>query len=155
GALTWGVGSLGPRSVESLMLDVSNAATTNATVESIATLVGQTVGALYQQTFGQLAASEQPEMGFLLAGYSPANAFAEEWQVVLPTAVTPIRNRPDQANGVSWRGIWFPFQRLYYGADPRMAPALKQALTNAGIDLAVAGPLVDQILGRSEMPVYY
>lgn len=155
GVLTWGVGSLGPRSVESLMLDVSRATSSNASVKEIAGLVRETVGALYQQTFGQLPGTEQPEMGFIIAGYSAGNPFAEEWQVVLPNAADPVKNRPDEQNGCSWRGIWIPFYRLYFGTDPRMADKLKADLKGAGIDAAVASPVVDQTLASMAMPVYY
>src|SRR5256885_3979704 len=70
GVLTWGVGALGPRSVENLVLDVSRQTPDAATVEQIAGLVRQTVDPLYQQTFGTLPQDQQPEMGFIVAGYT-------------------------------------------------------------------------------------
>ncbi len=153
GVLTWGVGSLGPRSVESLMLDVSNATPPGASVQEAAVLIGQTIGTLYQQTFGQLAAADQPEMGFIVAGYSAGSPFAEEWQVVFPNAIAPVKNRADDQSGCSWRGIWVPFYRLYFGFDPRAD--LKAALATAGIDPMVANPVIDQLLGSLSLPIYY
>jgi hypothetical protein len=155
GVLTWGVGSLGPRSVESFMLDVSRSAKAGGSVQDAANLIVQTVGMQYQQTFGQLAAADKPEMGFLIAGYSPKATFAEEWQVVFPNATVPTKIIEDPDNGSVWRGMWFPFTRLYNGMDPRMPGELKQALATAGVNSAVADPLVDQVLGSLPMPVYY
>ena len=155
GVLTWGAGNLGPRSIESFILEVGRSTPEAATVQSIGALVQQTVAPSYQHAFGALPPDQQPEVGFLIAGYSGAGPFAEEWEVRFPTAPAPVQVRQLEQTGAAWRGIWYPFQRIFFGADPRIPAALKTALGSAGIDVAVAGPLVDQVLANMVMPVYF
>jgi hypothetical protein len=52
---------------------------------------------------------------------------------LLPKATVPVRVRPDETVGASWRGVSLPFTRLYTGIDPRV----EQILVGLGVNQTV------------------
>ena len=103
----------------------------------------------YEQVFGTMAPDQKPGLGFLVAGYSKGEHLASEWEFALPQATEPVRVRPQDEIGTSWRGVAFPFTRLMFGVDPTLEQLLVQAgmppgevqrFKNASASLATAVP---------------
>jgi hypothetical protein len=144
GALTYGGGNIGNRSMESFVHEFSQSERMGGaapaagvplipegpkTVEAIATRLLAFLRNHYDHTFGSLPEPQRPVIGFFLAGYSPNEPLASEWEFILPQAQTPVRARPDALVGASWRGVGIPFSRLFFGVDPRT----EQMLAGLGV----------------------
>jgi len=136
GALTYGGGNIGNRSMESFVHEFSQAERQRAedekTVEAITTRLLNFLRDYYHRGFGNLPEPQRPVIGFYVAGYSPNQPLASEWEFVLPHAQAPARARDDQLVGASWRGVGVPFTRLFFGVDPRV----DQILTGLGMNQA-------------------
>ena len=140
GALTYGGGNIGNRSMESFVHEFSQLerqdAASEKTVQAIAQRLMLFLRGHYDPAFGSLPEPQRPVIGFFLAGYSPNpnqnQPLASEWEFLLPQTPAPVRAREDQQYGASWRGVSVPFTRLYFGLDPRY----EQMLTGLGVSQA-------------------
>lgn len=156
GTMSHGIGNIGPRSIENLVLEFSRRLDELVaqpwTVEAVARGLYGFIRGIYDEAFQGLT-NEQRErelvLGFFLSGYSPKAVFAQEWEFVLPRATDVHRVRQDEAFGSSWRGITLPFERLYNGFDRRIVDALREA--------GVAGEVIQRTLSieRWRMPIAY
>ena len=123
GVMTYGLGNIGQRSIEGLVLDFSRNAGPG-TVEEIASGLFAHVTEHYAQVLGDVPAENQPLIGFYIAGYSSDVApFPEEFEFVLPRDDAPFPARGAEEFGAGWRGVDAPFTRLYKGFDPYVLPA--------------------------------
>ena len=153
GVLTYGVGNIGRRSIESFVhefsrgeRDTANGSALNT--EELAQRFYVFMQAHYATAFGALPPEQQPAMGFIIAGLSEAHHLASEWEFVLPQHSAPQPVRPQDSVGAAWRGISSPFSRMMFGIDPLLEPQLAQAgMPAAQIDLVkrVAGGMATQI----------
>ena len=75
---------------------------------------------------------DRPEMGLLVAGYSADSPFAQEWEFLLPRDKKPKEVKAAEDSGAAWRGVNFPFIRLWSGFDPTIWVRLQEA----GVDEA-------------------
>ena len=125
GALTYGLGNIGQRSIEGVVLDFLS------TYGDGSTSVQDVSGALYDfvkfQYEGVFAGAEPDERKpalqlFVAPGYSEGQPFPEEFEFLLPRDDAPLAARPADVFGASWRGIDAPFTRLYKGFDPYVLP---------------------------------
>ncbi len=139
-AMTWGLGNIGPRTVENLILEFG-ASSGNRDVKDIAGALLSFLQPLYGQSFTGVSADKQPLMGFLVGGYSPPETLPEEWEFVLPWDNAVREVRPKEEFGASWRGIERPFSRLCNGFDPEMVNWLKSK--------GIPEPLLNTIFERS------
>jgi hypothetical protein len=134
GVLTYGGGNIGNRSMESFVHEFSQLE--RGLVDepkTVADVTGRLLAFLrnyYNAGFGNLPEPQRPAIGFFVAGYSPGEPLASEWEFVLPQAQAPSRAREDQMIGAAWRGVGVPFTRLFFGVDPR----LEQMLIGLGVN---------------------
>jgi len=134
GVLAYGIGNIGPRSVQSLLYEFSEQSgaltanligpVENMTVEDVASRLSRFIRTSYDNAFQSLKPEQKPVMGFYVAGYSPNQHFGSEWEFVLPRDQAARRSRPDAEFGAAWRGVSGPFFRLSFGFDPRIVDAL-------------------------------
>ncbi len=123
GVEVWGIGNFGERTIESLMLEFGPTCS-QTTVKGVADEFYAFIQPKYAALFGALSPPTQPTIGFFLAGYSDAQPLAEEWEFVLPKDAQPRAVRPNTVFGAAWRGIEFPFTRLFFGYDGRIREEL-------------------------------
>jgi hypothetical protein len=148
GAMTYGAGNIGERSIEGIVLDFRRSIDpAAASVEEVAQRLYEYVRPLYAEAFGPLPADQQPVLGFFVAGYSDGAQFAEEFEFALPHDAAPRAPRGPQAFGASWRGINSPFMRIYKGYDGRV----RDRLLERGLEEAA----VNELLTDLETPVIY
>lgn len=124
GVMTYGLGNIGQRSIEALMLEFSRKALgQRKKVDSIAK-------ALFDFVKGKYAAQgfpDPPPLGFYVAGYSPNSHFPSEWEFLLPQDKKPKRVQKAEEFGATWRGIEHPFTRLWKGFAFRIPNRLAEA----------------------------
>lgn len=145
GVMSYGLGNVGQRSIEGLMLDFGGRIGNRRRVEAVTQALFDFVSKQYKGVFRGV--SEPPPLGFYVAGYSPREPFPEEREFLLPVDCTPGAARAKNIFGASWRGIDFPFTRLWKGYDPRLAERLQQK----GMSVAE----IEQLTGDLEAPVVY
>jgi len=134
GIMSYGLGNIGARSIESLILEFSRDLETYAekpfTVEVVSRGLYGFIKGIYDNAFQEVPIEQRREhlkLGFFISGYSPNKFLAHEWEFELPLADDIKKVRPEDKFGSSWRGVPIPFSRLYNGFDPRIRNALKQA----------------------------
>lgn len=144
GVMTWGIGNLGARSVESLLRECGSILPEEHDVKSIGEALHEFFSSAYSEHFGD---ASEAIMGFYIAGYSPDAPLAEEWEFNLPRDEEIREVRPADAFGASWRGIALPFTRLYFGRDPRMLADLREK--------GVPEEVINEVSNRYKTPVSY
>ena len=124
GVFIYGAGNLGPRTVFSHILEYSKAnRNLETTVQGIAEGLVEHILPEYER-FADVS-EYKPVLGLYVAGYSPDSTLPEEWEIEFSSSTTPYRTRDIYSFGASWRGIPFPFSRLFEGYDPRLVQALE------------------------------
>lgn len=134
GVMSYGLGNIGTRSMESLILEFSRRLEElvgqDCSVEAVANGLNGYIRGIYDEAFQTVSIEEKRQrlrLGFFIGGYSTAEYLADEWEFELPD-VRPLREvRTSDKFGSSWRGIPVPFERLFNGFDPRIRPALQKA----------------------------
>jgi len=153
GVMSWGVGNIGPRSIEGLILDFSRDMekyiTDMKSVKNVAEGLLSFIKEVYDETHKESQIKKRPVLGFFLGGYSSKGQFAEEYEFLLPHKAKVKAVRPPDACGASWRGIIIPFQRLYQGVDPRILQELKS--------LGVQDDIIKKVFtsGKWNLPFVY
>jgi hypothetical protein len=152
GLLTYGIGNIGKKSIETLLreYDLQNtvAVSPNSDVEGISRDLLTFFSNAYNQFYGHITdESKKPILGFYIAGYSPILALGEEWEFIIPRDTEPKKVRERELFGSSWRGISIPFTRLYFGYDPRVLNDL--------ISLGIPEPQLRQIFSKYQASVIY
>jgi hypothetical protein len=165
GVMMYGIGNIGQRSIEGLMLDFSaNHLPTlpdeqRQSVKGIADALFEFFNSLYQPEFKDIPKEQKVRdfrLGLFIAGYSKDKPFVEEWEFLLPQDKQTKQVRPETTFGASWRGVDVPCTRLLKGFDPRSEGKLKEhgvpddvikeALQSWGVKIAYAGmPVQDAI----------
>jgi len=154
--MSYGLGNIGARSIENLVLEfgreLDKYATQPYSVENISRGLYKFMNEQYDNAFQGVSAEERRKflrLGYFISGYSPDSFLAEEWEFELPVDTDVRQVRPSDRFGISWRGIAVPFSRLFNGFDPRIASALKKA--------NVAEEVIKEVLGenRWRIPVIY
>lgn len=145
GAMTYGIGNLGPRSMQGLIRDFSSRYEGERTVESVVKSLFDFFSGIYHEVFSD---APVPALGFYVAGYSEGQPFPEECEFLFPRDSEARQVRPQDEFGASWRGVDLPFTRLYKGYDPRAMNALCQ-------ETGASEKTVREIVDRYESPVVY
>jgi len=151
---TYGIGNIGSRSIESLLLEFSKLYVNHfGQAKSLAINIKDNTETLfnfikekYNDAFSILNLNEKPQLGFFVGGYSTNSPFAEEWEFVFPKSEDIREVRPKEQFGASWRGVSLPFTRLFRGIDPRIEQLLKsenieESIINK-IHSAVQSPII-------------
>ena len=137
GVMTYGIGNLGPRSIQGCVREFSSAYSGEPDAESVVKELYEFFSKAYQDEFGDTPGAP---LGFFVAGVTSGQPFPEEWEFLLPRDREARQVRPPDQFGASWRGTDLPFTRLYKGFDPRTVEALKKlGVAEAVIDKAVKG----------------
>jgi hypothetical protein len=144
GILTYGIGNIGKKSIETLLRDFDRANPVSKSsmysVQEVTTKVMSFFKSAYDEKHSDIKDIEKkPVLGFYVAGYSNQSTEGEEWEFVLPKHTEPVKVREKNIFGSSWRGISIPFSRLYFGFDPRA----KQDLIAKGIDQKTMEAVLD------------
>jgi hypothetical protein len=148
GVATYGLGNLGQRSIEGVVLDFCRGPGAQAaSVQGVTQELYDFVRPLYDAEFQGVADDQRPTLGFYVAGYTDGQPFPEEWEFLLPRDPGPILARATEDFGSSWRGIDIGFTRLYKGVDPRLFDRLVAA--------GLTAQQVTQAFDGLETPVIY
>jgi hypothetical protein len=136
GIATWGTGAIGGRSIAGVVSDFGASLPSRPpTVQDLANRLDQFLNTPYSAQFPTGGGARQPELGFLVGGYSTGSAFSEVWQVLYPGAAgARVTQRIAQNGfGASWAGVSVPFLRLSTGVDPRFEAQLLQLGVSATV----------------------
>lgn len=146
GVMTFGLGNIGQRSIEGLMLEFSSSVVGQRNkVETVAQALFEFMKDKYEeQGFG---GDGSPGLGFYVAGYSPNSHFPDEREFQLPRDTKPLQVRDEQDFGANWRGIDFPFTRLWKGFATRIPARLAEKGWNQ--------QEIGELLGGLETPALY
>jgi len=151
GTVTWGLGQIGQRTIESLVREYANSLPENPPkqVREIADELHAFINQKYQAAVGDT----RLELGIQVAGYSPDRFFPEQYVLTFPPsehgAIFDARpNNPDgtPSFGANWYGLNEAVVRLVLGFEPLAIKALR----DAGVQEAVA----DKIRGF-EYPIIF
>ena len=135
GAMIYGIGNIGQRSIEGLMFDFSVKELSVLTqqkkenVQGVAKALFGYFNTLYQTEFTNIPLEQKIRdfrLGIFVAGCSKGKPFVEEWEFLLPRDDKVKQVRSDAAFGASWRGVDLPFTRLLKGFDPRSRQKLRE-----------------------------
>ncbi len=144
GVMTYGIGNLGPRSIQGFVREFSSAYSGEPDVESVGKELYEFFSKAYQDELGDTPGAG---LGFFVAGVVSGQPFPEEWEFQLPRDGESRQVRPADQFGASWRGTHLPFTRLYKGFDPRALEELKK--------LGVSEAVIDKAVKGIESPVAY
>ena len=143
GVMSYGLGNVGNRSIESLMREFGK--TLKANQKSV-NVVGKALFAFMKKQYDAHAEAlpegeELPGLGFYLAGYSPGQVFAEQREFRLPGDSKQSVPLEEEEFGAAWRGVDAPFFRLSMG----YGFLVRARLEAAGLDEDVASTLLDDL----------
>jgi hypothetical protein len=150
GVMSYGLGNLGHRSIESLMREFGESLEGRVSVNT----VGQELFSFMKEKYDALAEGlpedddeQLPALGFYLAGYSRGQVFAEEREFQFPRDSAPLVPRDKEEFGAHWRGVEPAFHRLNKG----YGFLVRTRLEGAGMTEQQASELLDDL----EMPVIF
>jgi hypothetical protein len=145
GVVSWGLGNLGHRSIESLMREFGEGLKPNQkSVDGVSKALFKFIKRHYDEQVKDLDEDEVAELsslGFLLAGYSAGQVFSEIREFELPMSTKPIATAQKEQLGATWRGVDAPFFRLASG----YGFAVRNRLESAGLTEEDAGELLDDL----------
>jgi len=145
GVISWGLGNLGHRSVESLMREFGERLKpTQTSVDGVAKDLFKFMKKHYEK-YAEEFEEEEDEMlslGFLLAGYSEGQVFSEVREFQLPDDSKPSMPAPKELLGATWRGVEAPFWRLATG----YGFLVRERLEAAGLKEEEAAALLDDLM---------
>jgi len=127
GVMTYGVGNIGKRSMESLINEFQKDNQLNKeSIQKVTEKLHLFLLEKYKKEFPTLADSS-PTLGIFVAGYSSTEKhLAGEYEFVLPQDKETVRAvKPLEQFGASWRGISEPISRLLMGFDPHIVELLR------------------------------
>ncbi len=121
GLMTWGLPGIGPRPLQSLILEFEQTAAADGDeVSEVAEEFAAFLKAHYDLEYGP---PNQPELGVYVGGYSKGAYVSDGYVAVLPSTSRPTQIRPNLTGnapdfGVNWYGDIVPLLRLIKGLDP-------------------------------------
>lgn len=122
GAMTYGLGNIGNRSVEGIVLDYVMGTEPAESVEAVSQELFDYVKQQYDGQLETVPEQDRPLLGFYIAGYPIDGQFSEAYEFLLPRDTGPIVAFAPDGFGASWRGVDAPFTRLYKGFDAYVIP---------------------------------
>jgi hypothetical protein len=145
GVMSYGLGNVGQRSIESLMREFSETTVVDLEDHSVGAVGKALFNFMKAQYYGhreQLPEDEEvPALGFALAGYSDGEVFPEQVQFEFPADDAPIETLPKEEFGAAWWGVAGPFLRLSKG----YGPLVRFRLEEAGLAQEAIGALLDDL----------
>ena len=161
GAITWGAGSIGSASIETLakdfretLVDVGSGTDLTYTVQEIA---GRFKRFIYDEHYAPEFESwpQKPPLGFLIAGYSVEQGVcvpgAELWQIAIEERASPDPRliHGHESVGISWYGEIEPIGRLVKG----FSSFLPSVLERLGLDDITLRTIIDACNAELEVPL--
>lgn len=143
GVMSYGLGNVGHRSIESLMREFSAGLKKDQkTVDAVGKALFKFMKKQYDaHAEAQPEGDELPGLGIALAGYSDGEVFAEQMQFELPGDVKPTTALEKEEFGALWWGVAAPFFRLSMG----YGPLVRVRLEEAGLEEEAASKLLDDL----------
>lgn len=148
GAITWGIGSIGPPSISTLAKDFRKEITDGKleivkedyTINEVAESFKEFMFTKYEEAFKNIPNNEKPDLGFMIVGYSANQPLAEEYIINISKGICngPNLVRGQDLTGVAWNGVIDPIHRLYKG----YSPILRDVLMEAGIDVETVNRVI-------------
>jgi hypothetical protein len=142
GAVTWGSGTIGQTSTSTVLKDLRHRLTghdqrhpkwtlnpTGYSVEEVARRLREYVfDELYVEAYKNTPVQQQPEVGFIVAGYSPDQPMADEFQIDIKQGqcVGPRKLREQHQSGVTWAGDTEALNRMVNGCSQLFLAQLSQ-----------------------------
>jgi hypothetical protein len=149
GTVTYGLGNIGGRSMEGLVRDACQQMPGEVRqVGDVATSLYGYLRDAYEAQFEGLELEQKPECGFIVGGYSPDEPFAQLFEFGFPNGSGAVEIGEPGVCGATWRGVDFPFVRLWRGFAPAM---LQELLEKDGL----SQERVDELIAPLEIGVAY
>jgi hypothetical protein len=159
GVASWGIGSVGARTVASIVAEFSNSApkaedAKGFKLKGVADGLFGFIMGKYLQTFGpqgiKVPSQTGPALGILIAGYGDREFFPEQYVALLPLEekLKPARGPGTPEFGANWYGLTDAILRLYKGFAPELRDILIKEKNWLPED-------VDNLLSRLEYPVIF
>lgn len=128
GILSWGVGSIGNRSIKSLISEFGNELAPASEIDEyrVEKIAEDLFNFLRQRHLQERVRSS---LGIIIGGYSTHAFFPEEYIFVIPgdegirTVFPDLNGKP--VFGSIWKGVTKPITRVLYGFDPDVIRILK------------------------------
>lgn len=160
GLITWGMGSIGPASVATLVKDLRRRMVStdpewrvdpeDYSVKDVAGKLRRFMFDEHYQPFVSTLPGDVPyPLGFIVAGYSTNATMAEEFTVVMNRSdcTGPTRLREPSETGLVWNGQPEAITRLVLG----FGTALPDALATLGVDAASIEPAVEAMKNQLQV----
>lgn len=157
GVITWGAGSIGAMSIETVMKNARDEITSgktriirdNYTIEEVAEKMRRYVyDKFYEPAFAE--STMKPELAFMIVGYSSKGESPEVWQVTIKADGTdPQKLRDSNSSGVNWGGEVEAITRIIKGYGGR----LPQLLTELGVPENLIEDTIAKFDQAMEIPV--
>jgi hypothetical protein len=136
GAVTWGAGAIGNASTSSLVKDFRKRLRGELnlekyTIEDVAIKLRKFIYEdNYVEAFKALKPEQQPQLGFIVAGYSSGAAWADEYSIVIDkgNCAPPNALRGSEESGIFWAGVGEPLNRVIMGFGTQLPQVLQQNL---------------------------
>lgn len=145
GAITWGAGAIGTSSISTLIKDLRRRFRDEKSTESQSWLVKPDLytvedvafkvkhfmyDEMYVPAFSSWEEQSKPFLGFIVAGYSPESAMAEEYSISMQgdSCEGPELVRPIDQVGVTWNGEPEAISRLLLGHGTALPTVLHERL---------------------------
>jgi hypothetical protein len=142
GAITWGAGSMGVASISTLVKDLRRRFSgedphhkdwhLDPQAYSVKYVADRFKEFIYDETYVPAFSNwpaPKPDVGFVVAGYSPLAMMAEEYRIVIDQTGTchgPTLERQNSEAGVSWFGQPEAISRLLFGVSPGLGDVLQK-----------------------------
>ncbi|HEX3103435.1 MAG TPA: hypothetical protein VHQ22_03235 [Terriglobales bacterium] len=146
GAMTWGSGSIGTASISTLAKDLRRRFSgddpkfesweINPSGYQVQDVAKRLREFMYDENYVPSMkefehSDKKPDMGFIVAGYSPGAQMAEEYRLDIladGSCVGPIPIHALHETGLSWVGMAEPISRLVLGFSPLLGDILQKSL---------------------------
>lgn len=167
GVLTWGLGQIGLRTIESLVREWEhdqhwqsqedykchhNGGDSSISLKNCADSLRQHLSGIYAEVedFHNLPLERRPGLGIAVAGYSEGQFFPEIWQFAVPFDNEVMNQRPDRDGkpdfGSNWFGLTEAIVRLHWGRDDEVPRIISERFGISEQEIrAVLEPLQYQI----------
>ena len=137
GAITWGIGSIGPLSISTLAKDFRETITfgefaideNDYTIKDVSESFKEFMFTKYEESFKDIPNEYKPDLGFMIVGYSADQPLAEEYTINISKGVCngPTEIRGQNLTGVTWNGVIEPIFRMYKGRSSLLNTVLEEA----------------------------
>lgn len=149
GSITWGSGSIGQASISTLMKDFRKENQEILSKEDfhVEEITNELSKFIYEKNyipaFENWPKNSRPGIGFMVAGYSGEESFAEEWKfdIIKGELIGPSKIRGKEMSGVTWNGEPEALFRLILGSSNGLDAVL--------IECEVDDQLRDKILKKA------